>query len=157
MIKNLLSIVALFTLVSCGTARTIVTDPIEFSDHVSGINIKRSKKSSADSNQEHLARFETKLREALFKSGKYKEGGNLTLSYRFVQFSEGSRFARWFTGGIGNAGEGSLVVEVEYIINGKVIGKIQADGRIGSGVFGGSVDNAIEKAATEVANYTLSQ
>ncbi len=50
--------------------------------------------------------------------------------------------------GIGNAGEGSLTIEVTYADqSGKQLGKIMSEGKIGSGFFGGSSDDAIEKAA----------
>ena len=71
--------------------------------------------------------------------------------------NEGSRFKRWMTGGIGNCGEGSSTVEVRFIDNtrnAKEIGKIHAQGTIGSGMFGGSLDSAIEGIAEEIATYT---
>jgi hypothetical protein len=70
--------------------------------------------------------------------------------------NEGSRFKRWMTGGIGNCGEGSSTVEVRFIDNtknAKEIGKIHAQGTIGSGIFGGSMDSSVKSVAEEVATY----
>lgn len=62
--------------------------------------------------------------------------------------------ARWFTGGIGNAGEASTMVEFEFLSpEGEALSKIQVEGRIGSGFFGGSTDSALKKAAREAAAY----
>jgi hypothetical protein len=60
------------------------------------------------------------------------------------------------TGGIGNCGEGSSTVEVRFIDNtknAKEIGKIHAQGTIGSGIFGGSMDSSVKSVAEEVATY----
>jgi len=100
--------------------------------------------------------FTEKLNELLYQKGGLKKGTDVTLTFRFVQFNPGSRLGRWFTGGIGNTGEGSLTIEVVYTDGtGKSLGKIMSEGKIGSGFLGGSSDNAIEKAAAEVASYTL--
>jgi hypothetical protein len=41
--------------------------------------------------------------------------------------------------------------------DGAALARIQAEGRIGSGVFGGSFDEALDKMAGEVAEYALQQ
>jgi hypothetical protein len=78
----------------------------------------------------------------------------LKIHYRFIQFNPGSQFSRWFWGGIGSAGKGSLTVEVRFLDgSGRELAKIQSEGEITSGAFGGSFDFAVQKAATEVAEY----
>lgn len=79
----------------------------------------------------------------------------MTIRYRFVQYNAGNQFTRWFWGGIGNAGEGTLTVEAKYFDSqGKEICVIQSEGKIGSGFFGGSFDYAMDKAAKEIVEYT---
>ncbi len=83
-------------------------------------------------------------------------GKELTLKYRFIQFQEGSQFERWFWGGIGNAGEGSITCEVLFLDPaGAEVAKIQSEGRIGSGFFGGSIHDALGKMGEEVGKYTV--
>jgi hypothetical protein len=72
---------------------------------------------------------------------------------RVVQFEPGSQFQRWFWGGLGNQGEGSLHVLAEFYEGDKKLAHIQTEGRIGSGAFGGSLNMAVDKAATEIAEY----
>jgi len=56
-------------------------------------------------------KFETHLREKL-NEASFKDNKYLTLHYRFIQLNEGNQFARWFLGGIGNVGEGTLTTEI---------------------------------------------
>jgi len=68
----------------------------------------------------------------------------------------GDRLSRWFWGGIGNAGEGMVVVQVRYIdVVGKELARTQVEGRIGSGFFGGSLDDAITKAGEDIVGFTV--
>lgn len=100
--------------------------------------------------------FESQLRQNLYagEKGKFVDGDELTISYRFIQINEGSRAARYFAGGFG-AGKGSMTVEVTFSKGGVELSKINVGGEISAGVFGGSFDSAVKKAAEEAANYTL--
>jgi hypothetical protein len=74
--------------------------------------------------------------------------------YRFVQFNPGSQFSRWFWGGIGSAGKGTMTVEAKFLdSNDKELVKIQSEGEIASGFLGGGFNLAIQKAAKEIAEY----
>jgi hypothetical protein len=107
--------------------------------------------------------FKKKLDECLFTKGGFQKGEELTLTYRFVQFDEGSRLKRWAFFGL--AGEGRLTIAVVYAdMSGKELGKIMTEVRIGSlrnstragvGFYGGSSDDAIEKAAKEIGGYSV--
>ena len=56
---------------------------------------------------------------------------------------------------MGNAGEGSLTVEAKYFDStNKELATVNVEGRIGSGVFGGALSDAVNKAAEKVAEYT---
>ena len=72
-----------------------------------------------------------------------------------IQFDEGSQFQRWFFGGIGNSGEGSMHVIAEYMDGDRKLGQTQVEGRIGSGFFGGSMSEAVDKAAEQIGNYAV--
>jgi hypothetical protein len=105
--------------------------------------------------EEVMKTWETKLDEFLYKEGGYKKGPGLTITYRFLQYNPGDQFSRWFWGGIGNAGQGSLTVDAMYTdSSGQQLGKIQCEGVISSGFFGGDFSFAVEKAANEIAEYT---
>jgi hypothetical protein len=104
--------------------------------------------------------FRDKMESALFvgeegTAAPFIKGPDLTIQYRFIQFSTGSRFKRWLGGGIGGFGEGSMTVEARFIDStGKEISKIQSEGKIGAGVFGGSIDWATDKCVGEIVTYT---
>lgn len=146
----------LITLTGCGAGKVLVLEPMHCTSQTQTIQIQPTtdtiKLDAAVANK-----FKKILASKMYAKEKFKPGDEITLKYRFLQLNEGNRFSRWFLGGIGNAGEGTLTVEVTYFDkNGKQIGKIQAEGKIGSGMFGGSFDNAFEKAADEIVKYTYS-
>ena len=100
--------------------------------------------------------FANKLNQYLYEEeGGFQKGRELTISYRFIQYDPGNQFTRWFWGGMGNAGEGSLTVEAKYFDStNKELATVNVEGRIGSGVFGGALSDAVNKAAEKVAEYT---
>lgn len=101
------------------------------------------------------ATFQQKLEEYLYAEKTFDKGKELTIKYRFIQFDPGNQFTRWFWGGIGNAGEGSLTVEAKfYDADNQELATIQSEGRIGSGFFGGDFSYAVDKAAEKIAEYT---
>jgi len=57
-------------------------------------------------------------------------------------------------GGLGNMGEGSLTIETKFYDSAdKELATIQTEGRIGSGFFGGSYGEALDKAAEKIAEF----
>ena len=141
-------------LTACGTGRTMVLEPLHPMPSTTGVSIQEEN-DTVKVSQEISNKFSNYLSNKLYEKGRVQKGGDLILKYRFLQMNEGSRLARWFTAGIGNAGEGTLTVEATYYDkSGKLLGKIHTEGKIGSGFFGGSVDNALQKSAIEIANYT---
>lgn len=98
--------------------------------------------------------FKAALEQELFEKGGFVRGDGLKIMYRFIQFNPGSQFSRWFWGGIGSAGKGTMTVEARFLeFDGKELAKIHAEGEITSGAFGGSFNLAIQKAAKEIAEY----
>lgn len=151
-------IVLLFTgaliFAGCGAGKTLVLKPPEMKLRAVSVELSESKSTvsvPADVNSE----FQEKLRQLLFEEGAFQKGTDLKIRYRFIQFNPGNQFTRWFWGGIGNAGEGSLTIETRYFdVADKKLSVIQTEGKIGSGAFGGALSFAIQKAAEEIANYT---
>ena len=138
---------------ACGSGHVMVLEPVQITQPITGATIEQDK-STVDVDPEIAANFEKTLREKLTEAG-FKNNNDITLQYRFIQINEGNRFSRWFFGGIGNAGEGTLMTEIKYLdANRQEVGKVQAEGKIGSGAFGGGFSNAIEKSVDEIVEYT---
>lgn len=137
----------------CGAGRTIVVTPTESPETFTAAEIIEDK-STVSVPAEVNTSFQTKLSQLIFTEGGFARGPGLKISYRFIQYNPGSQFSRWFWGGIGSAGKGTLTVEVRFLDqNNKELAKIQSEGEITSGVFGGSFDFAVQKTANEVAAY----
>lgn len=95
-----------------------------------------------------------KLTQYLYQDGGFQRGSELKIRYRFIQYEPGNQFTRWFFGGIGNAGEGSLTIEAKFLDSGdKELATVHTEGRIGSGFFGGSYSEVVDKAAEKIAEY----
>lgn len=109
--------------------------------------------------EQYRQQFLKNIRERLYgtpaEPGPFTEGEGLTIRIKVVQFDAGNQFERWFWGGIGNAGEGSLQVLAEFYEGQTKLANIQTEGRIGSGFFGGSMNEAVDKAAEEIAEYAI--
>jgi len=156
LMKNFLSIVAIFFLTACGSGRVIEMGSKNSSACLKKYNsiIIEEVPSITAVPKEASEEFAHSLAKRLYEVTKFQKGDELILKYKFVSYNEGSQVARWFLGGIGNAGEGSLIVEVTYMDKeGNELGKIQSEGRIGSGLFGGSFGHAIDCAVEEIANH----
>ncbi len=144
-------------LAACGTGRTIVLDPADRTEietyHAAAI---RHAEDTVEVPEKVLDAFDTELHKAFFGEEAVFEDGEdgLRVEYRFLQFDPGNRFSRWLFGGIGNAGEATMLAEVRFLKpGGAEMARIQVEGRIGSGFFGGATDSALEKAAEEAAAY----
>lgn len=153
-LRAVVMVVGCALLVACGAGTTTVLEPPESKVSVSAVSISRGK-STVTVPDDVVASFEKSLSTELYGKNDFSQGDALRISYRFIQFNPGDRFGRWFMGGIGNMGEASLSIEATYTdARGFKLGKIIVGGKIGSGFLGGSVEEAIEKAAEEMANYT---
>lgn len=144
----------LIGLTACGAGRTMILQSPAHEYRSSGYRMQQAD-STAPVPAEIVARFESAVRERTRESG-LAANDELLLKYRFIQFEAGDQFQRWFWGGIGNAGEGSLTCEVTYLDSeGKDLAKVQCEGRIGSGFLGGTMEDALGRMAQEVAEYTV--
>lgn len=139
----------------CGSGKTLVMEPSIVKTSATSINIVEGE-STVKIPKEVIDKFHSKLAQLLFDENKFDRGSEVTITYRFLQYDEGNQLARWFWGGIGNAGEGSITIEAVYTdSSNNRLAKIQSEGKIGSGFFGGDFSLAIEKAAEEISVYTI--
>ena len=148
-------------LAGCGAGKTLVMKPPGSEMHVTSVSFSEGTSTAVVPDQT-IEEFEAKLSELLYGESKegeaaaFQRGNDIKIVYRFLQHDEGSQFTRWFWGGIGNAGQGSLTVEAIYFDHAdKELATIQVEGEIGSGFFGGSFEFAIDKAAEQLAEYTI--
>ncbi len=145
----------------CTSGRTMVMNSPTDSLKTDSANVVMDK-ATVDVPSDVSTTFRGKLEGALFVGEQgtpppFKKGPNLTINYRIIQFTSGSQFKRWLAGGIGGYGEGSMTVETRFIkSDGKELSKIQTDCKIGAGVFGGSIDLALDKCVEEIAMYAKS-
>ena len=157
LIKGLLILMAFasaLVFTGCGAGRTIVMRPPETVFSAKSVEIMEETP-TIKVPEKARRYFKEKLESFIFEEGGLEKGPRLRVSYRFIQFNPGSQLTRWFWGGIGNAGEGSVTVEAKYYDGEREISSIQVEGKIQSGAFGGDFEFAIEKAAREIANYTV--
>jgi hypothetical protein len=141
-------------LAGCGVGRAMVIKPPDEQVRVVFVQAKEGNSPVAVP-ADVKTDFVEKLNKYLYGDDGFQKGPELTISYRFIQYDPGSQFTRWFLGGIGNAGEGSLTVEAKYFDpTNKEIATINVEGRIGSGIFGGALSQAVDRAAEKVAEYT---
>ncbi len=140
-------------LAGCGVGKTMVLKRPPTDTKVSSVEVAEDA-ATVKVPQEVSATFASNLKRLLCAE-KAVKAADLKLTYRIIQFDPGNQAARWFWGGIGNAGEGSMTVEAKYLDNvGREIASIQTEGKIGSGFFGGSFESAIARAAEKIAEYT---
>jgi hypothetical protein len=157
-IRLLSGIVALsLFLTACGTGRTLVMESPQ-RKAFSAATLTRAD-DTVTVPDEVREQFVTKMRELLYGTkdapGPFIESAGLTIRVKVVQFDAGNQFARWFWGGIGNSGEGSMHVVADYLEGENKLAQTQVEGRIGSGFLGGSMNEAVDKAAQEIANYAI--
>jgi hypothetical protein len=158
MIRSRLAILGMSLLVvACGTGRTLVMEPPQ-RKAFSAVTLARADDTVSVPDQ-YRTQFVNKIRGLLYgtkeKPGPFAEGPGLTIRIKVVQFDEGNQFERWFWGGIGNAGEGSMHVVADFFEGDKKLAQTQIEGRIGSGFFGGSMTEAVDKAAEQIATYAI--
>ena len=151
MLKKLIPSVCIL-LAACGSSKTMVLDTPSEIKYIKSFELVHGK-STTGVPKEAQDLFLNTIEKKLTEIGYFK-GNELIIEYRYIQFDEGDRFARWMWGGLGNSGEGEMTVEVKFKdVKGNEISKIHVGGKIGSGVFGGSFDHAVENAALEVTRY----
>lgn len=153
--RRFLSLLLVVFLCGCGTARTIALDPVDSRQAYSNVKLV-AHNPTVEVPAEVTDKIESVIRQGLIEEGPFIAGDDLTIQYTFISHDSGDRFSRWFFGGLGNAGEGSVVVRVNYLDrDGNQIARTQVEGRIGTGFFGGSINSAVAKAGDDIVEYTL--
>ncbi len=141
------------SLAGCGAGKTMVLAAVETPDKFASAELYEDK-ATVNVPGDVSASFQAKIAQLLYGQEGFTKGPGLKVRYRFIQFNPGNQFTRWFWGGIGSAGKGSMTVEARFLDSSdRELAKIQADGEITSGAFGGSFDFAVQKTAEEVAEY----
>jgi len=159
MMRNtILSCVALLVLSACGSSRNVVIDPVrEAVGPFTSVQLKEGD-STIDLAADDKAYFEQKMSEYLSPHFEFPASSELRIVYSFIGFEEGSRGKRWLAGGIGNWGEGSLVIQTQYMTaDGKILSTINTDASINGGFFGGDIESTFKKAARKLSDYTIQQ
>ncbi|GAB7549818.1 hypothetical protein [Cupriavidus sp. 8B] len=153
--KRLQIICLVLVLVGCGTARTLVIEPIKRPNQFQRAELVENK-ATVTVPAAVTEKFRSVVETGLYEKDAFKRGGDLRIVYTFISHNPGSQFQRWFWGGIGNAGEGSLVIMVRYLdASDTELAKTEVEGRIGSGFFGGEFDEAITKAGEALVKFTV--
>ena len=133
--RRIIIVAIAIVLTGCGTARTFVLEPVAQHDKYENVLLVADNP-NVEVPSATRERIESVIRKGLYKKGPFKVGNDLEIRYTFISHDGGNRFTRWFLGGIGNSGEGSVAVTVRYLDkDGKQLAKTQVDGRIGSGFF----------------------
>jgi hypothetical protein len=93
------------------------------------------------------------LEEALFDSDAvFAKGEGLTIKYGFIGYDEGSQAMRYLAGPL--AGGAKMVIVAEFLDPaGNSLAKIQSEGTVAGGFFGGDSDSAIKGAAKQIAKF----
>ena len=140
---------------ACSTARTLVLQPVEKNDHFnSAVLVEQFP--TVDIPPGFARKIESVIRKGLYENGPFSNGMDLKIRYTFVSYDEGNPLARWFLAGIGNVGEGSVVVLVTYFNHlGQEIAQIQVEGLIKTGILGGSINRALEQAGDKIVEFTI--
>jgi hypothetical protein len=149
----LLAVVACLT--GCGTANTLVLKPNMSRDKFARAELIACKP-NVDVPADVTNELESVIRKGLNEGGAFSPGPDLRILYTIISYNPGNRAARYLTGGIGDTGEGSIAVMVSYVDkDDRELAQTQVQGRIGSGFFGGSLDNAIAKVGEDIVRFTI--
>ena len=155
--RKLMMISIILLLAGCGTASTLVLEPVATNNKYTNVTLIADNP-NVEVPADVTDKIESVIKKGLYEKGPFSNGNDLRIHYTFISHDPGNQFARWFWGGIGNAGEGSVAVMVRYLDhNDNEIAKTQVEGRIGSGFFGGSINEAITRAGEDIVEFTINQ
>ena len=140
-------------LAACSSAQTTVVAPPAETMKVASITLIEAKQ-TVPVPAEIMSELHEKLTAKLYRPGAFGKGPSVKLAYRVVDFNAGDD-SRWSFGSMTGQAKGSVTVEAIYFDKrGHELGKIRSEGKVGSSLFGKSMDDAVEHVADEVASYT---
>lgn len=151
--NHLFAAVAAFALVACSSSNNIVMVPNTSDYSASAVSLEYDG-GTVEVEEGKVELLEKYLRNHLFDDGSaFAEGMNgLTIKYGFIGYEEGSQAARYLAGPI--AGGAKMVIVAEFFdAEGNSLAKIQSEGSVSGGFFGGDSDSAINGAAKQIASY----
>jgi hypothetical protein len=162
-VVRLFAVVALFAALPMGgctngNARTIVTSAPTTRGSFATLKIVEDR-SGATVPDDIRAMFQEKLDKRFYGAGVFTRGEDLTLKYTFMEYDPGSQLGRLVFGVTNADSEANMIVQVAYLgADGKELSKIQVNSRLTGGVLslGGSVDQALDRAADKVREFTES-
>ena len=150
--KELLSALAAMALASCGAGSTLIIEqPQMLSYEPQAVPASFTIRSSAlvDDVPRDIAAFEDRVRTKIEDAGIT----GLLIEYHFLHTGTDGKLDRWFSGG---SGRRSVTVDVVFKnMNEERLARIQAEGRFRSGLFGGSLQSALNRAADEIAAFAI--
>lgn len=142
-------------LAGCGSARTVVVEPVKSATRYAALTIVADTP-TVEVPAADVSGFEASLRKGLYDSGRFVQGDELRLVYAVVSLDPGDQLQRWYSVGIGNRGEGTLVVQVRYLDKaGQEVARTQVKASVSSGLLGGSMGDALDRAAQDVVAFTV--
>lgn len=140
----------------CSTAKTQALSPMQFSTD----SMQRYNSFTIATNDindtipaEKRELFKSKLQELLIKDG-YTDNGALKIECSFETYDEGNRVARYVIGF--GAGKAEIVVKTSYYDTNtnKLLAETSTKGELAMGMFGGSFDGTLIKAAEDIHKFT---
>ncbi len=95
--------------------------------------------------------LENKIYKKISRKPKLGDIPDVILQYQFIQFDGGNQLARWWFGGLGDAGQASVVImltffDAEY----NKLGRVQVSGEISSGYYGGKFSDVFANMQNEI-------
>lgn len=138
---------------SCGASSTLILEqPSQLSYEGEAVPASFSIRPSSKRGEvpaETVAAFENRVRRKLVHAGVR----GIQIEYRFLHTGNDEQLERWFTSG---SGRRSVTIDVVFKNAGEErLGRIQAEGRVKPGLFGGSFQGALNRAADEIADYAI--
>lgn len=143
------------SLAGCASNHLLVEQPAVSAFHAQSVSLDYQNGGAAVT-ADAAAYLQQKMQEAFFSGDTpFARGNGLTIRYRFIGFDRGSRLSRYLLGGLAG-GEAQMVIQAEFVApDGKVLAKIQSQGRVNAGFFGGSSNSAIDGAVKEIRDYAV--
>ncbi|MEO0500124.1 MAG: hypothetical protein AAF205_06145, partial [Pseudomonadota bacterium] len=151
--RSILALAGVFVLSACAGSSNMVMQPNKAAYKANAVNLVYEG-ATVDVEEKDVAELQKFMENEFFGGDTpFVRGEDLTVRYGFMQFDEGSQAARYFLGVVGG-GEAKMIVGAEFVDNqGNVVSKIQSEGRLNGGFFGGDAGSATKLAAREIADY----
>ena len=148
---NLVMISLSLFIIGCANATSVIKTPVvghkkftafSFEEDNLGISVPKEK----------IDYFQKKLTE-MFEKDNYKQGQGLKIKYSFRAYNEGNRFVRYMIGF--GAGKGKMVINTKFYdaTTGIKLSETDTEADVSMGLFGGSFDEALDKAVEEIYKF----